>query len=51
MEASIGRFWLRWGRRRAQAEVFANADNPRDAKQAAEFGAEGTPVPHRAYVL
>ena len=44
MEASIsgdfGRF-MGWADAARKLEVFANADNPRDAKQAVEFGAEG----------
>lgn len=43
-EASIsgdfGRF-MGWADAMRKLEVFANADNPRDAKQAVEFGAEG----------
>ena len=44
VEASIsgdfGRF-MGWADAARKLEVFANADNPRDAKQAVEFGAEG----------
>ncbi len=44
VEASIsgdfGRF-MGWADRARRMKVYANADNPRDARQAREFGAEG----------
>ena len=44
VEASIsgdfGRFWG-WADAARQLKVFTNADNPRDAQQAVNFGAEG----------
>ena len=44
VEASIsgdfGRF-MKWADDARQLQVFSNADNPRDAKQAVDFGAEG----------
>ena len=38
--ANLNRF-MGWADEYRQLQVFANADNPRDAKQGAEFGSEG----------
>ncbi|MEI3013864.1 MAG: PEP-utilizing enzyme [Ruthenibacterium lactatiformans] len=40
ISGDFGRF-MGWADAARKLEVFANADNPRDAKQAVEFGAEG----------
>ncbi len=55
VEASIsgdfGRF-MGWADAARKLEVFANADNPRDAKQGRRVRrGRHRPVPHRAYVL
>ena len=53
VEASIsGDFsrFMQWADSARRLKVYANADNPHDAKQARSFGAEGI-VPHRAYVF
>ena len=40
ISGDFGRF-MSWADAARQLKVFTNADNPRDAKQAVEFGAEG----------
>ena len=40
ISGDFGRF-MSWADTARQLKVFTNADNPRDAKQAVEFGAEG----------
>lgn len=40
ISGDFGRF-MSWADQTRQLQVFTNADNPRDAKQAVEFGAEG----------
>ncbi len=40
ISGDFGRF-MKWADDARQLQVFTNADNPRDAKQASDFGAEG----------